>query len=294
MKIGFIGFGEAAYNICFGFREQGIRNTIFAFDSQVNSEIVGGLVKKRAKETSVILCESLEEVVKLVDIFFVAVPSSYDVEVGKTIREFINKDQIYIDVSASSPDCKVEIWDLIKNKGVLFVDAAMLGSLPICKHRVPIIASGNGAKTFFDIMTPFGMSITCINGEAGAASAIKLIRSIFMKGLSTLMFEVMQCADAYDVVDAIVFSLSNSIDKLSFKEQLNNLIIGSCIHSVRRSHELAESLKLLRMRNLDDRMTTAAKEKLDLLSSYKFNDYFFGERPTDFKQILSMINKISE
>ena len=80
----------------------------------------------------------------------------------------------------------------------------MLGSLPKDKHQVPITASGNGAKVFYDLMSPYGMKINPINEKVGDASAIKLVRSLFMKGIASLMIDTMQAADAYGISDEIV------------------------------------------------------------------------------------------
>ena len=64
--------------------------------------------------------------------------------------------QLYVDVSASTPSTKEKIWAAIQPTGVLFVDAAMLGSLPQKRHKVPITASGNGAAALKERMEPYG------------------------------------------------------------------------------------------------------------------------------------------
>lgn len=56
------------------------------------------------------------------------------------MKDVLTKDKLYVDVSASTPAVKEKIWAAVKDTGVLFVDAAMLGSLPKDKHQVPITA----------------------------------------------------------------------------------------------------------------------------------------------------------
>ena len=162
MKIGFIGYGEAAFNISLGLNNQGVTG-ILATDAMLNHEILGKQIRMRASEANVTLVESNCEVAKSVDILFVAVPSTFTLDVCYEIKDCLRPNQLYIDVSASKPKVKETIWEQIKDTGVLFVDAAMLGSLPKDKHQVPITASGNGAKVFYDLTSPYGMKINPIN-----------------------------------------------------------------------------------------------------------------------------------
>lgn len=118
----------------------------------------------------------------------------------------------------------------------------MLGSLPKDKHQVPITASGNGAEKFRELMTPWGMRITLAGEKAGSASAIKLVRSIYMKGIASLMIEMLQAADAYGVADEVVASVSKSMDGISFTSHLDRLVTGSALHCTRRAAELKGSI----------------------------------------------------
>ena len=166
-----------------------------------NDLVMGKLIKNNAEKTGATLVPTAIDLVQSVDIIISAVPSTYTLDVCNEIKEHLRPNQIYVDVSASTTYIKEQIWNSVKDKGVLFVDAAMMGSLPKDKHRVPITASGNGAEKFKELMTPYNMQISTVGEKAGTASAIKLIRSIFMKGISALMIETLQAADAYDVTD---------------------------------------------------------------------------------------------
>lgn len=206
MNTGFIGFGEAAFNIALGLLGEGVKG-IRAYDAMENDPVMGKLVHKRAEEAQVEVVSSPHEIAQWANLIIAAVPSSYTVDVCKTIMGDLNEQKIYADVSASTPSAKITIWNLIKDSGVKFVDAAMLGSLPKDKHKVPITASGNGAKVFQELMTPYGMKITLAGDKAGAASAIKLVRSIYMKGIAALMIEMLEAANAYGVEDEVIASI---------------------------------------------------------------------------------------
>ena len=145
-------------------------------------------------------------------------------DVCNSVKDALTSEKIYADVSASAPKTKEKIWDAIKDSGVLFVDAAMLGSLPAERHKVPITASGNGATQFKECMEPYGMRITLAGDRPGAASAIKLIRSIYMKGVAALMIEMLQAADAYQVSNEVIRSIAESMDSTPFVPTMNRLV----------------------------------------------------------------------
>jgi len=288
MKLGFIGFGEAAFNMAIGLKSEGFPD-IFAHDIMETDLVMGKLIKNNAKEAAVTLLPNAIQLVENVDIIISAVPSTYALDVCNEIKEHLRPNQIYADVTASTAKTKEKIWNSIENKGVLFVDAAMMGSLPKDKHKVPILASGNGAKKFQEIMTPYNMQIKVVGEKAGAASAIKLVRSIFMKGISTLMIEMLQAADAYGVTEEVVESISKSMDGIPFTSHLDRLVVGSAIHCKRRAGELKGSIEMLKEANIDSYMTESSMKKLESLEKYEFAKRFIDRKPEGWKEIIETI-----
>jgi len=293
MNIGFIGFGEAAFNIAQGLYGEGIQG-IKAHDAMQNHEVMGKLVHKRAEEAHVTLVDDSKDLVDWADVVFAAVPSTFTMGVCDEIKGHLRKGQLYVDVSASTPATKQAIWEKIKNTGVLFADAAMLGSLPKKKHQVPITASGNGAAAFKETMTPYHMDITLAGEKAGSASAIKLVRSIFMKGIASLMIEMLEGAHAYGVADEVVNSLSKSLDGTPFVSHLNRLVTGTGVHAKRRGHELEGSIDLLKDAGVEPLMTTAAKASHEMLVPFDFAEKFVDAAPTKWEQIVDPLLEEAE
>jgi 3-hydroxyisobutyrate dehydrogenase-like beta-hydroxyacid dehydrogenase len=288
MNIGFIGYGEAAFNITLGLKGEGVTG-IRANDAMMNHEVMGKQVHARAEQADVTLIESSKEIAKWADIVFAAVPSSFTMDVCNEIKDCLRPGQLYVDVSASTPATKIAIWEAVKDTGVLFVDAAMLGSLPKDKHKVPITASGNGAEKFQELMTPYGMKITLAGEKAGSASAIKLVRSIFMKGIATLMIEMLQGADAYDVTDEVVASISKSMDGIAFTSHLDRLVTGSALHCKRRAAEMKGSIAMLEEEGLAADMTIATKHRLEALEPYNFAERYVDSKPAGYQEIIEAI-----
>ena len=288
MKIGFIGYGEAAYNISFGLNKEGLKG-IRATDAMMNDSVMGKQVHTRAEAAGVTLVSSNKEIAQWADLIFAAVPSSFTMDVCKDIESVLRPGQLYVDVSASTPSVKQAIWKQVKNTGVLFTDAAMLGSLPKDQHRVPITASGNGAEEFKKLMTPYGMKVTLAGEKAGAASAIKLVRSIYMKGIAGLMIEMLQAADAYGVSEEVIASISKSMDGIPFTSHLDRLVTGSALHCTRRAVELKGSIAMLGEANLSSDMTKATKQRLQDLEEYDFAKRYVDKKPSGWKEIIETI-----
>lgn len=288
MKIGFIGFGEAAFCIASGLKEEGIHE-IVAYDAMMTHPVMGQQVHMRATKAEVTLLSNAKEVAANTDLLFVAVPSSYALDVCKEVVQQLHAGQIYADVSASTPSVKNLIWEQIKDTGVLFSDSAMLGSLPQDRHKVPIVASGNGAESFSNLMAPYGMNITTISESPGAASAIKLVRSIFMKGLGSLMTEMLQAADRYGISNEVIASIGKSLDNIPFTQHLDRLTIGTAIHAKRRATELKGSIQMLEECEIDASMAIAAKQKHELIAEYNINEKFVGNKPKGWSDVIGAI-----
>lgn len=270
MRIGFVGFGEASYSLANGLSSEGLKD-MKAYDVNVFDNEKNALIKKRSQELNIDVTDSYEKFFDDRDYVFVAVPAFVALDACKEISNYIKEGCTYVDVSASSPAVKEKCNNLLDEKNVTYLDASMLGSLPKLKHKVPFYVSGKNAKKFIEDFEKFGMNITYVNETPGSATSIKLIRSIFMKGLSALMTELVMAADSYDVSDYVLGSISDSMDGTSFMSHLNRIVTGSAIHAKRRAFELGGSIEMLENKELDSLMSVATKKKLEILSGYDFS-----------------------
>ena len=288
MKLGFIGFGEAAFELSAGLKQQG-EVDIVAYDAMWNDATFGPLIKERAEKAQVRLQKEPEAVLSETDVLVVAVPADKAYEVSVTLKPFLKQNCIYIDVSASNPTVKQKINHNICGTGVKFVDAAMMGPLPVYKHKVPILASGSGTDAFIELLSPYGMDISKVSDKPGDASAVKLIRSIYMKGIAALLLEMLEAAHRYHVEELVIGSISETMDGKSFHETMNRLVTGTAIHAVRRAAELAGSIDMLESSNIDATMSKAAKDKLDLLSRFNLKEKFQGKTPSRWQDVIEAL-----
>lgn len=291
-KLGFIGFGEAAFNIASGLKSEGLSN-IMAYDKFWNVEPQSSLVCKRAQEASVKLSPTLQELVENSNIILSAVSADMAVPLAHAAKQFLKKNQIYVDLNATSPMTK-EAVDVIISPQCLFVDCAVMGPVPPNKHKVPVSVSGSGAKIFCETMAPYGMNITFMDSPAGSASASKMFRSIFMKGFVMLILEMIIAAHKYKVEDEVLLSVENTLTGNPLLEVINGLVGRGVIHSERREHEMDEVIATLETINVDGIMSRASKAKLQWCTNLGLKEYFKGVPPQDFHEIFSALDEMSK
>jgi 3-hydroxyisobutyrate dehydrogenase-like beta-hydroxyacid dehydrogenase len=291
-KIGFIGFGEAAFNISKGLKQEGFAE-IVAYDKYWNVAPQSELIVKRAAETSVSLLPSLQKLVENCDTVISAVSADMSVPLARQARPFLKPAQLYADINATSPMTKEEAGAII-SPVASFVDCAVMGPVPNYKHKVPISVSGKGAKRFMEEMKPYGMNITFMDAPAGAASASKMFRSIFMKGFVALLMEMLDAGHSYGVADDVLASVQETLTAGPMMEVINGLVTRGVIHSARREHEMVEVIATLDSLKVDAIMSKATKDKLAWCTALGLKDYFKGVPPKDFHEVLAALDKKTE
>jgi 3-hydroxyisobutyrate dehydrogenase-like beta-hydroxyacid dehydrogenase len=290
VKLGFIGFGEAAFNIAKGLKGEGM-DGVLAYDKFWKGAAGSELIGKRAAEAHVKLVPTHQELVESSEMVISAVSANMAVALAQSSKPFLTSGTIYVDINATSPMTKEEI-DKIISPVALFVDCAVMGPVPTYKHKVPVSVSGKGAKAFYDAMSPFGMNITFMDAPAGSASASKMFRSIFMKGFVTLLLEMLVAAHKYQVEDDVLLSVKETLTAGPLLEVVNGLVGRGVIHSERREHEMDEVIATLETLKVDGTMSKATKAKLRWCTQLGLKEYFKGVPPKDFHEIFEAIDNI--
>lgn len=293
MKLCFMGFGEAASEMARGLRADGL-NEIYAYDVMQNDERFGPAVHERIEKTGVTLVSSVKELAEIADFVFTIVPPNCTMDALKSILPHLKKGTYYTDLTASTPDAKREMARVAEEGGVVFTDGAMLGALLVYQNKVPILASGKGAVVVREAMTPYGMNITEVGEQPGDASAVKLIRSIYMKGTASLVIETLQAAEHFGVSDLVIPSLAETFDSKTFVETMSRLATGTSIHASRRGAELSGSLAMLRDAGLDASMTEAAYAKHMMVAKANIREKLGGKPPKSWQETISLLGGTQE
>ncbi|CAK7021811.1 MAG: hypothetical protein DELT_02440 [Desulfovibrio sp.] len=269
-KIGFIGFGEASYHICRGLKEANIQG-VTAYDVLLGTDKKDAIaaMRDRAKETNVTLVSSLEEVMRA-DVVFLGVPAKFAESVTLEALPFMTAEKVYVDITTNRPVVKEKLGDIMKGKGFAYVDASVMGAVPLHKHKTPTLICGSGAKKMQERLAPLGMDLTYVGEDAGKAVKMKLTRSIFIKGIEALTIEMLLTARKLGIEEEIMAGLHKTFEVQGFTKTVGQLAASNVVHSARRAVEAEECMELISDSGFDPVMMRAAKAKLEWSASLGF------------------------
>lgn len=290
--LGFIGFGEAAFHICSGLHEEGVTG-IVAFDLMATDIQMGSLVRERAASAHVTLIPSLKEMLGKSEVILCATSAKSALAIAKEAQPFLREGQLYADINSASPQVKREIGAVVGQTGALFVDVAVMALVPQHRHKVPMAVSGTGAHQFTEFLAPFGMDITYINDRAGSSSAIKMLRSIFIKGLAALLLEALTASRKAGVEGEIMESIRETIEEQPFEKLANLLLTRNAVTAERRVAEMGEVISCIEEMGLDSSISRATRAKLQALVEMDLKTRFGHKPPAHYTQVLDAIIELS-
>ena len=170
---------------------------------------------------------------------------------------------VYADLNTTAPAQKREIAALVAGADVLFADVALLGSVPTRGLGTPVLASGTGARAFAELLTPLGMPVEVVSEQAGDAATLKLLRSVFMKGLAASAVESLQAAEVAGHREW----LEHEIAEVIGRSLLDRLLEGSRAHAARRVDEMEAARQLLLGLEVEPRIAAASASLLAELAA---------------------------
>ncbi len=191
-----------------------------------------------------------------------AVPARFAREASLEALPYIS-DQLFVDLTTNRPAVKEELGMRFAAEGKLYVDASVMGAVPLHRHRTPTLICGNGAQRMLELMLPLGMDLNYVGPEAGKAVKMKLTRSIFIKGVEALTLEMLMTARRLGIEKEILEGLEDSFCKLGFTKLTGQLVTSNVQHSARRALEAGECMELEEELGLNSIMMEAARRKLD-------------------------------
>jgi 3-hydroxyisobutyrate dehydrogenase-like beta-hydroxyacid dehydrogenase len=287
-SIGFIGFGEAGSHIAAGLRSAGIER-MSAFDINADSPVLGPRIQQRSAETDTPLLPSVADLVSFSDILISAVTASSALAAADQTIPFLKPTHIYMDINSISPSLKREIDGRIRTTGAGFVESAVMAPIPPYGHRVPMLLGGNAAQRLVATLSQYGMRLDVVSEEVGQAAAVKMCRSIVVKGLEALLFECLLGASRYGAEDRVFASLQESYPGMDWRKLADYVVSRVVVHGERRAHEMEEVAATLRSSGIDPVMAEATARFQDQIAKLNLKPHFGPDGPKTFTEVLQII-----
>jgi 3-hydroxyisobutyrate dehydrogenase-like beta-hydroxyacid dehydrogenase len=165
----------------------------------------------------------------------------------------------YADFTSSSPHVMRELGQLPSEAD--FADVAILGPVPTQGAKTPLMVSGPGSRAIADLLAPLGADVEIADGEPGAAMAHKLLRSVLMKGLASVVVEAVTAGRAAGLEDWIRAQIARQLAG-DGQAVIDRFLTGTARHALRRSKEMQDTAGYLSELGVPAEMTAASATAL--------------------------------
>lgn len=262
-RIALVGFGEVGGIFGGDFAAKGLQVT--AFDILFHSKQHRAAMLEKARERKVQACDSLQDCVRDADLVISAVTASSAGDVARDAAPHLGAPQIFLDINSVSPETKRQMAELI-SPAAHFVEAAVMAAVPPQRLTVPMLLGGSSASIAAERLRALGMNATALGDRVGVASAVKMCRSVFIKGLEALAVESLIAARRYGAEDQVLASLAATYPSMGWQESLPDYLISRVAeHGRRRAAELREVAQALREVGVLPKLASAIAERQDWL-----------------------------
>ncbi len=242
--IAFIGFGEVGKR----FSRDLIANEgvcVAAYDIIAEDPARRPALEEAARGIGVTCCTSANSACHGADIVISAVTADKTEAVAADAARFLTAGQIYLDVNSASPSTKKRAAAAVNKSGASYVEGAVMAAVLQPGIRVSILAGGPAAGATAARLNKFGMNLTPVASEYGRASAIKLCRSIMIKGIEALILDCAPASRHWDVEREVFGSLAQTFPSIAWPDLAEAMAERVAKHGVRRAAEMREAAEML-------------------------------------------------
>jgi 3-hydroxyisobutyrate dehydrogenase-like beta-hydroxyacid dehydrogenase len=259
-RIALIGFGEVGKNFAQGFGASG-RHDVATYDVLFADAAAGPALKAKARALNVEICASAAAAAADAAVVISAVTAASAFAVAAEAASYLRPGQFFLDINSVSPETKRADAAAVEPSGANYVEAAVMAPVAPYGLKVPMLLGGKKAADLAAILVPAGMKMEPVATVIGQASAIKMCRSVMIKGIEALAVEGFLTARRYGVEDRIVASLDETFPSLDWEKLAGYLIERVVQHGRRRAAEMREAAETVAAAGLDPLMTAATAQR---------------------------------
>ena len=259
--IGVIGYGEVGKTFTAGLKDKpGVAHTC-AWDLKFADAKLQAAEKAHAAQAGVTAQPSMQALCANADLVLSAVTASNTLAVAQEAARHIRPGSLFLDLNSASPGTKQQAAALIDAAGAFYVEAGVMTSVPPYGIKVPMLLGGARAAELAAVLTGWGMDAKAVSEKLGVASAIKMCRSVMIKGLEALVIESYATARAYGVEDHVLPTLAETFPSIDWQRQGAYFFSRVVQHGKRRAEEMREAANTVREAGFDPFMGTAIAGK---------------------------------
>ena len=256
-RIAIVGFGEAGAAFGAGL-------TAYCYDRKTDDPRTRDAKLADFATAGVVACGDLAGAIDGATAILSLVTADQALAVAEVAARLIGEGALFFDMNSVAPDTKRTAARAIEAAGGRYVDVAVMAPVHPGRRATPLLVGGPHAVTGAEALRAIGFAdVTVVDCPVGAASSIKMIRSVMVKGLEALTTECVLAAEAAGVRDAVIASLDASWPDTDWAAKADYNLDRTMTHGLRRAAEMDEVVKTLDALGTGSTMTrgTVARQR---------------------------------
>jgi len=245
VRIGFLGFGEVGQRFASDLRAASADRALGVFDLLLHQAAAGEGMRRHAAAQRVELCADATALAQSADLIFSAVTADQTGEAARSLCARPLAGAWVIDLNSAAPATRIECAAFVAAAGGRYVEAAVMTSVPPHGIRVPMLLGGAHAAEAETVLRDLGFDAWIVSADLGIASAIKLCRSVVIKGLEALVVESFTAARKLGVENQVLASLAETYPQFDWEKQGDYLFSRVIQHGQRRAEEMRASREMI-------------------------------------------------
>jgi 3-hydroxyisobutyrate dehydrogenase-like beta-hydroxyacid dehydrogenase len=186
-RIGLVGYGEVGKIFASGLKP--FVTEVAAWDLKFADAATAALETGHALQQGVRACEGMRALCEASDLVISAVTASKTLAAAQEAAPFLRAGALFLDLNSASPGTKQRAAEVVDARGAHYVEAGVMTSVPPYGVKVPMLLGGAQAAQLAALLASWGLDVRAVSDSLGVASAIKMCRSVMIKGLEALVIE---------------------------------------------------------------------------------------------------------
>ena len=273
--LGIIGLGEVGGIFGRGLRDKPGIKAVYAWDLKF-AGATGQAARALAQERGITPAADMAGLCASANLLVSAVTASNTLAVAEEAARHVRPGTVFLDLNSASPGTKQRAAQALEAAGAQYVEAGVMTSVPPYGIRVPMLLGGAHAQALSATLAGWGMDPKVVSEKIGTASAIKMSRSIMIKGLEALVVESYTNARRYGVEDHVLPTLKETFPQIDWDVQGAYFFSRVVQHGKRRAEEMRESASTVREGGFAPLMASAIAEKQDWVAGLARDGVFEG------------------
>ena len=175
---------------------------------------------------------------------------------AREAADHIDAGTLYCDMNSVAPQTKGAAAEAIGHARGDYVDVAVMAPVHPAGLAVPLLVSGPRAAEAVARLGALGFTnARAIGEQVGAASTVKMVRSVMVKGMEALTVECLLAAELAGVRDAVLASLDAGPVRQPWSARADYDLDRVLVHGLRRAAEMEEAVRTLEGLGVDPVMT---------------------------------------